>query len=88
VHTPESLEILADASGFEITNVVYDSTSFQFWGSEQYARGIPLRDERSYAQRATKSIFSPDEIEEFARWANELNEEGRGDQAIFYLQRT
>lgn len=87
VHTPESLKIVADKAGFAISNVVYDSTSFQFWGSEQYARGIPLRDERSYAQRAIKSIFSPDDIEEFARWAHKLNNEEQGDQAAFYLRR-
>ena len=87
VHSPQSIDILAERAGFELKEIVFDSTSFQFWGSEQYERGIPLRDDRSYAQRASKSIFTPDDIEEFSRWADEKNEESRGDQAAFYLRR-
>jgi 2-polyprenyl-3-methyl-5-hydroxy-6-metoxy-1,4-benzoquinol methylase len=87
VHTNRSMEMLASRSGFRIVEVTYDSTAFQFWGSEQYCRGIALRDERSYAENPERSIFSSEQIREFDRRAEELNANGEGDQAAFLLRR-
>jgi SAM-dependent methyltransferase len=87
LHTVESMKLLVADAGLEIAEIVYDSTAFQFWGSEQYRRGIPLRDPGSYAMDPGNSVFSPAEIEEFARRAARLNETGDGDQACFYLRR-
>lgn len=87
LHTADSMKIVADGAGMNITGVVYDSTAFQFWGSEQYRRGIPLRDPRSYATDPDNSVFSPAEIGEYERRAVRLNETGQGDQACFYLRR-
>ncbi len=86
LHTPRSLERIARDAGLEIFDTVYDSTAFQFWGSEQYRRGIPLFDPRSYRTDPAASVFSPAEIDAFAREADRLNAEGRGDQAAFYLR--
>jgi len=86
LHTPRSLSLLAQRAGLEVADVVYDSTAFQFWGSEQYRRDIPLRDPRSYLMNPAASPFTPAEIEAFAKRAHQLNEEGRGDQAAFYLR--
>jgi hypothetical protein len=80
------MALLASRSGFTITDVRYDSSAFQFWGSEQYLRGIPLRSPRSYAENPGRSIFSPKQIADFERRARELNEAGQGDQAGFFLQ--
>jgi 2-polyprenyl-3-methyl-5-hydroxy-6-metoxy-1,4-benzoquinol methylase len=85
VHTVKSIEILAKEVGFQITDVVYDSTEFQFWGSEQYVRDIPLRSNRSYAENPEQSLFSPKEIESFRNRAAELNQKKEGDSASFYL---
>jgi len=87
LHSVESMNILAGQAGLDLCNVVHDSTSFQFWGSEQYINDIPLSDKRSYSQNPQLSIFSKREISAFAKRANELNERKQGDQAIFYLKK-
>jgi SAM-dependent methyltransferase len=78
---------LAEETGFAIDEVAYDSTAFQFWGSEQYARDIPLADERSFFVNPSNSVFTPEEIAAFDARAAELNRAGDGDQAVFYLRR-
>jgi len=88
LHTPESIAILTSRGGLAVTETVYDSTAFQFWGSEQYRRDIPLRDERSYAVNRRASVFSKDEIKRFEVRARRLNREGSGDQACFYLEKS
>jgi SAM-dependent methyltransferase len=86
VHTFNSIRVLAKANGLRLNEVIYDSTAFQFWGSEQYRRGIPLSDPRSYQRSARRSLFTRREIDEFSRQASELNKRGEGDQACFYLR--
>lgn len=86
LHTPRSLERLARAAGLEIFRTDFDSTAFQFWGSEQYRRDIPLEDPRSYLVNPAASVFTPAEIAAFDAQAQRLNAEGRGDQAAVYLR--
>jgi len=88
LHSVESLTRLATKVGFRLQKLLYDSTDFQFWGSEQYVRDIPLRSERSYLENPERSIFSPEETRTFRRRADDLNRQGRGDQAAFYLRKT
>ncbi len=78
---------LASETGFTVAQVSFDSTAFQFWGSEQYQQDIPLIDERSYFVNPQNSIFSAPQLKEFSRKATELNERKEGDQAIFYLRK-
>jgi SAM-dependent methyltransferase len=78
---------LAEEAGFAVDEVAYDSTAFQFWGSEQYARDIPLAGERSFFVNPSNSIFTPEEIAAFDARAAELNRDGEGDQAVFYLRK-
>jgi SAM-dependent methyltransferase len=85
LHTPASMKILADAAGFELRKITFDSTGFQFWGSEQYQNNIPLRSERSYAENPGLSSFSSSRVKEYERQARELNEKQEGDEACFYL---
>ena len=87
LHTPKSIKILADKSGFELTSIMYDSTAYQFWGSEQYLKDIPMRDERSYYENSQNSIFTKDQIEQYEIKAKELNAKGEGDAACFYLKK-
>ncbi len=84
LHSERSFRLLC--RDMEITEVVYDSGAFQFWGSEQYAMDIPLLDNRSYRINSSNSIFSPQQIADFQRQANNLNEIGQGDQATFYIR--
>jgi SAM-dependent methyltransferase len=85
IHSVDSMKALADQTGLEVVKVVWDSDEFQFWGSEQYLRDIPLRDDASYLNNPSKSIFSAHEIEGFRSKAKELNALGRGDQAAFFI---
>ncbi len=87
IHSVESIGRLAERAGMVVDSVEYDSTAFQFWGSEQYRRGIPLMAPNSYAVAPDESIFSAGEIRRFARRARRLNGERRGDAAAFYLRR-
>jgi len=80
------IDLLAERSGFAVTKVIYDSTSFQFWGSEQYRRGIPLRDP-SRPEVAPSPMFSASDLSDFDRRARELNAKQDGDQAVFVLRR-
>ena len=85
LHSVKSMNILTGQCGLKMQNVVYDSTAFQFWGSEQYVKDIPLRDKRSYSVNADSSIFTQKEIANFKKRSKELNLANQGDQAIFYL---
>lgn len=86
LHGRKSLQLLADQTGFGIDRVIYDSKASQFWGSEQYARDIPHRSERSHAEDPTRSIFSPRKIREFSRRSRALNRSEDGDAACFFLR--
>jgi SAM-dependent methyltransferase len=86
VHTPTSIQLLARQAGLSVVDIVYDSTEFQFWGSEQYRVGISLFDKRSYARSHRRSIFTAQEISTFKRDADQLNIDRDGDSASFYLE--
>lgn len=87
LHSLQSMELVAIAGNLHIEKVIYDSGTFQFWGSEQYLRNIPLLSEQSYLVNAEKSPFSENDIHVFKIKAERLNEEKRGDQAAFYLRK-
>lgn len=86
LQTRQSMAVLAQQAGLKISRVEYDSSAFQFWGSEQYARDIPLVDARSYQTDKSASVFRAEQINEFSNEAERLNREGRGDQAAFVLE--
>lgn len=78
LHSRESLARLAEAHGFRVVRIDDDSDGFQFWGSEQYKRGIPANDPRGHSKR--KPMFSAAELADFENRARQLNAQGRGDQ--------
>jgi len=88
VHSEDSMRLLARTAGFEVTEVVYDSTAFQFWGSVQYQQDIPLWSERSYVVNPRRSPFTAAQIRAWEGQAEDLNAAGRGDQACFYLRKS
>ncbi len=87
LYTERSFAQLAERNGFKVEKVVYDSEGFQFFGSEQYLQDIPLNDPRAYHGIISESIFSDTQLAEWEKEAIELNENGRGDQACFYLKK-
>lgn len=85
IHTERSMELLAKEAKFNMVDVVYDSSSFQFTGSEMYKRGIELVDGKTKEYRDIQALFSREELENYDKQSKQLNREGNGDQAIFYL---
>ena len=80
LHSVNSLERLAGRAGLRLEGVVYDSTDFQFAGSELYRRGATL-------QELNGQAFSRMERWRFLWRANRLNARKLGDQAAFYLRK-
>jgi SAM-dependent methyltransferase len=87
LHTLESISILAAKTGFKIRQTIFDSSDFQFLGSELYQRDIPLYDAATHKPNDFVDFFTKDEIERFEKKANVLNEMCTGDQAMFYLEK-
>ena len=85
LHSVESINLLAKKANLSLENIVYDSRDFQFWGSIQYEKDIPLNDSRSYSVNPKQSIFTKAEIMSFKKKANELNLANNGDSAAFFL---
>ena len=86
LYSVAALEIVASSAGLRVADILYDSTGFQFWGSEQYVRDIPLFSERSYLKQPG-AVFSESDILKFEERARVLNASKQGDQAAFYLRR-
>ena len=87
LYSIDSMKKLALQANLLLSRIVYDSTAFQFWGSEQYLQGIPLHSNNSYAVNPAKSIFSTKEIQDFDLRSIKLNAIQQGDQAVFYFKK-
>jgi hypothetical protein len=86
LHIPsiDGMRFAAARASLRVRRIFYESYGFQFWGSEQYRRGIPLRGERSVAS-GSSDTFTPADVETFERLALELDRRGQGDGAGFVL---
>ena len=87
IQSHRSMEILAKNAGLQITELWHDATSFQFWGSEEYLKGINSTSERSLWQTKTNSTFTKDELYKFKRDIERLNEEKLGGDACFIMKK-
>jgi 2-polyprenyl-3-methyl-5-hydroxy-6-metoxy-1,4-benzoquinol methylase len=87
IHTETSFNILLKKLDLYIKEVIYNSNEFQFWGSEQVIRKIPLNSNKSYYLNPGKSSFTDNQIKEFKKRSNELNKKNLGDQAIFIIKK-
>jgi len=79
---------LCERVGAGVVSVHDDSTGFQFWGSEQNLRGIPLMDPRSVMVRPRDAPFSRAQLRGWEKQAAALNTAGRGDQAAWVIAPT
>ena len=86
LHSIKSITLLAKKVNLNLEEIVYNSTDFQFWGSEQYLKNIPLKDPRSYGVDPSNSIFSNTEITVFKQKAKKLNLKNQGDACAFFLR--
>lgn len=87
LYSIDSINLLTQQSELRLEEIVFDSFEFQFWGSEQYLRDIPLRAENSYLNNPSKSIFTHSQIKSFKNKAKKMNLLKQGDQAAFYLRK-
>jgi SAM-dependent methyltransferase len=85
LHSLKSFTILCDRVGLKIQDVFFDSTAFQFLGSEQNKKGITFFADNSYKTDLEKSIFSADDLKYYESKAIEYNKTEKGDQAGFVL---
>ncbi len=88
VFSLKGLESLGNRVGLQLEKVVYDSTEFQFWGSEQNANDIPMKSDRSYDLNRANSVFSGKQIRDWRKKSKKLNSEGRGDQAAVIFRKS
>ncbi|UCS94370.1 class I SAM-dependent methyltransferase [Echinicola marina] len=79
LHSESSVRDLAESAGFILRKTVFDSTPFQFWGSELSKKGI------SYHKAKLDKLFSKGQLDEYKKISLQLNKEGQGDQACFYF---
>lgn len=85
VHSIKSMQELAKQSGLELRKIVFDSGPYHIWASEQYKKDIALMEPNSYMVNKENSLFTKEQIKEFAALAEKTNRDGQGDQAAFYL---
>lgn len=86
LHSQKSIVATAESAGFELVHHFCDSTAFEFWGSEQYVRGIPLRSPESFADNPDGSDFTFREMASFRALAARVNSEGRGGRGVFVFR--
>jgi hypothetical protein len=73
------MKILLEKTDMYTDQIVFDSTEFQFTGSEKYLRNLPFS--------TPDTIFTRKELRQFKMDAKELNKNGQGDAACFYLKK-
>lgn len=82
LQTERSMRLLASQTGFEVSDIKYDSCEFQFWGSELYQRDIPLSE---VDQDDLIPYFSNRQRRRFRRESRRLNQERQGGRATVHL---
>lgn len=86
LHSKTSIELLGRQVGLEPFEVIHDTKSFEFWGSEQYKRNIPLTAQNSYWINPSLSIFSQSDIDNFDSLSIEANKNKTAGRAAFFFR--
>ena len=87
LHSRQSIAVLAERCGFRVCRITDDADAFQFWGSEQYRRGIPLMRSGCHDITPAPGVFTAAQLRDMARRAEQLNREQAGDQIAVELLR-
>lgn len=86
LHSLRSIAPAGARAGLELVTTQWDSTEFEFYGSEQYRRGIPLAAKDSYWKHPSQSAFTYREMAQFRNLATRANREQRGGRACFVFK--
>lgn len=81
------MSTLAGRTGFRVAETFDDSSSFQFWGSEQSASGTSMVAPDSHFVDPSKSRFDAAQVRAWEQRSAELNACSHGDQAAWVLER-
>ncbi len=87
LHSLESFRILAEGAGFEIRETLFTSNTSQFWGSENYRRGVKPKVSRSVFEQIASLIYRVTTCLPQYLKTRQLNRQGLGDQVAFYLRK-
>jgi 2-polyprenyl-3-methyl-5-hydroxy-6-metoxy-1,4-benzoquinol methylase len=85
IHSEKSIQLLAEATGFQIMKTRFDGTSYTLIASEQYLQDVPLIDPNSYIFNKSSTLFSKKQVDGLERIAEENNAAGQGDEAAYFL---
>lgn len=81
IPTPQGFNRASEAAGFRIARTRYDGRGITFVTSEMYQRDIPLTETDSEVARLGRAA-----MRKLNARAADLNRQGLGDQAAFYLK--
>jgi hypothetical protein len=84
LYTPRAMDAMAQAAGLTVTRLFCDSWSFQFWGSELIAQGLP---HKGASMQQARAHFSRRQLRDWERESHELNARGEGDAGGYVLTR-
>tara|TARA_B100000795_G_scaffold64672_1_gene43770 strand:+ start:1221 stop:2144 length:924 start_codon:yes stop_codon:yes gene_type:complete len=86
LHSKESMQIIAEHSKLELYKTVFDSTYFQFSGSEKYINDESLitREPKGFINKMRGKI----QKHQYQKKAKLLNKEQKGDQAAFFFRKS
>lgn len=87
VHSLTSINLLCKMNNADIYHRFFDSTAFQFLGSEQFKRGISSYAALSYKINVNQSLFDREDLINYDKMAKDFNKRGLGDQAAFFIRK-
>ena len=87
LHSISSIRHMAKVTGFSVDKINYESSDFQFIGSEQYKMDISLFGEEKSYFRGNKTLFSKEQLDDFKKRAKKLNKELQGDSISVILRK-
>ena len=85
LHSHQSIKLIAEEAGLLISSLWCDATPMQFTISEQYKKGIPLFDSRSFVNKGS-TMFDKQQLDQFNKMTNALNTSLRGDQICVVME--
>lgn len=86
LHSKDSLKQLASKAGLDLVEIQYDTTAFEFYGSEQYLLNVPLTSPKSLWVNGASTLFSQEKQRDFEEKAKQVNADGTAGRACFFFR--
>lgn len=88
LYSKQSLKHLAHNGGFAVEKISYESTPFQFIGSEQYRKNISMHGDEESFFRGNKKLFTRRQLASFKNKTRYLNQSGDADSIAVILRKS